>query len=73
MLASKNRRLSNLEYAAAAWDPSSRKDVSDVEQLQDYQVVQLIAGIKGRDGVDVKTSLELIFLHKKGKINGRVI
>ena len=63
----KNRCLSYLECAAAACDSSSRKDVSDVEQLQDYQVVQLIAGIKGRDGVDVNSRLELVFLHKKRK------
>ena len=27
-----------LEYAAAAWDSSSKKDISDIEQLQDQAV-----------------------------------
>ena len=38
-------------YAASALDPSSRKDILDIKQLQD-QAVQFIAGIKGRDGVE---------------------
>ena len=36
-----------LEYAAAAWDPTRRKDTSDIEPLPD-QAAQFIAGIKGR-------------------------
>ena len=57
--------LLRLEYAAAAWDPSSKKDISDIEQLQDDQAVRFISGIKGRDGVeDAKTWLGLIPLHK---------
>ena len=55
--------LPHFEYAAAAWDPSSKKDISDIEQLQD-QAVRFIAGIKGMDGVeDAKTRLRLIPLH----------
>ena len=47
--------LPHLEYTATAWDPSNKKDISDIEQLQD-QAVRFIAGIKGRDGVeDAKT------------------
>ena len=49
LLAYKTLCLPHLEYAAAAWDPSSKKDISDIEQLQD-QAVRFIAGIKGRDG-----------------------
>ena len=30
--------LLRLEYAAAAWDPSSKKYISDIEQLQDRAV-----------------------------------
>ena len=46
-------------------DPSSKKNISDIEQLQN-QAVQFIAGIKGRDGVeDAKTKLGLIPLHKR--------
>ena len=55
--------------AAACWDPSSssKKDISDIEQLQD-QAVRFIAGIKGRDGVkNAKTRLGLIPLHKRKK------
>ena len=61
----------HLEYAAAAaWDPSSKKNISDIEQLQD-QPVRFIAGIKERDDVEnAKTRLELITLHKKGKTSG---
>ena len=55
LLAYKSLCLSHLDYAATAWDPSSRKEMSDIEQLQD-QAVRFIAGIKGRDGVeDAKT------------------
>ena len=65
MLAYKTPCLPHLEYAAASWDPSSKKDISDIEQLQD-QAVRFIAGIKGRDGVeDAKTKLGLIPLHKR--------
>ena len=64
MLAYKTPCLPHLEYAAAAWDPSSKKDISDIEQLQD-QAVRFISGIKGRDGVkDAKTRLGLIPLVK---------
>ena len=57
--------LLRLEYAAAAWDPSSKKDILDIEQLQN-QAARFIAGIKGRDGVkDAKTRLGLIPLHKR--------
>ena len=55
----------HLQYAAAAGNLISRKDISDIEQLQD-QTVQFIAGIKARDGVvDAKTKTGLIPLHKK--------
>ena len=65
LLAYKTLCLHHLEYAAGAWTPSSKKDISDIEQLQD-QAVQFIAGIKGRDGVeDAKTRLGLIPLHKR--------
>ena len=65
LLAYKTLCLPYLEYAAAAWDPSSKKDISDIEQLQD-QAVRFVAGIKGRDGVeDAKTRLGLIPLQKK--------
>ena len=58
--------LPHLEYAAATWNPSSKKDISDkIEQLQD-QTVRFIAVIKGRDGVeDAKTRLGLIPLHER--------
>ena len=50
------------------WAPSSKKDIPDIEQLQD-QAVRFIAGInfKRMDGVeDVKTTrLGLIPLHKR--------
>ena len=59
------KTLPQLEYAAATWDPSSKKGISDTEQLQD-QAVRLIAGIKGRNGVeDAKTRLGLIPLRKR--------
>ena len=65
LLAYKTLCLSHLEFAAAAWDPRSKKDISDIEQFQD-QAVRFIAGIKGRDGVeDAKTRLGLILLHKR--------
>ena len=45
-------------------DPGSRKDISDIKQLQD-QAVRFMASIKGRDGVkNSKTSLGLL-LHKR--------
>ena len=63
--------LPHLEYAAAAWDPSSSKNISKIEQLQD-QPVRFIPGIKGRDGVqDAKTRLGFIPLHKR-RINQRL-
>ena len=43
--------LPYLEYAAAAWNPSSREGLSDIEQLYN-QAVRFIAGIKGRNGID---------------------
>ena len=51
---------------------SSKKDISDIEQLQDQAAVRFIAGIKGKDdGVeDVKTRLGLIPVHKKGETSG---
>ena len=70
LLAYKTLCLPHLEYAAAAWDPSSKKDIPDIE-LQD-QAVWFIAGIKGRDGVeDAKTRLGLTPLHK-GKRDQRL-
>ena len=64
LLVYKTLHLPHLEYTAAAWDPSSRKDISDIE-LQD-QAVLFIFGIKGWDGVeDAKTSLGLVPLHKR--------
>ena len=55
LLAYKTLCLPHFGYAAAAWDPSNKKDISDIEQLQD-QAVRFIAGIRGRDGVeDAKT------------------
>ena len=69
LLVYKTLCLPHLEHAAAAWDPSSKKVISDihVKQLQDQA-----AGIKGRDGVeDAKTRLGLIPLHKReGEISG---
>ena len=35
LLANKTLCLPHLKYTAAAWDPSHRKDRSDIEQLQD--------------------------------------
>ena len=65
MLVYKTPCLSHLAFAATAWDPSSRKEMSDIEQLQD-QAVRFLAGIKRMDGVeDTKTKLELIPLHKR--------
>ena len=49
---------------------AAKKDISDIEQLQDL-AVRFIAGIKKRDDVEnAKTRLELITLHKKGKTSG---
>ena len=46
---------------------AAKKDISDIEQLQDL-AVRFIAGIKERDDVEnAKTRLELITLHKKRK------
>ena len=65
MLSYKTLCLSHPEYAAAAWAPTSRKDLSDIEQLQD-QAVRFIDGIKGCDGVEnAKIRLGLIPLLKK--------
>ena len=44
LLAYKTLCLPHLENSAAVWDPSSWKNISDIEQLQD-QVVQFIAGM----------------------------
>ena len=41
LLAYKTLCLPHLEYAAAPWDPSNKKDIPDIEQLQD-QAVQLV-------------------------------
>ena len=41
----------HLEYAAAVWDPSSKKAVVEIEQVQE-QAVRFVAGIKGRGGSD---------------------
>ena len=61
LLAYKTLCLPHLKYAAAAWNPCSKKDISDIDQA-----VRFIAGIKGRDGVeDAKTKLGLIPLHKR--------
>ena len=44
----------------AGWGPSSRKEISDIKQLQD----RFIAGIKGRAAVEnVKSRLGLVPLH----------
>ena len=69
LLAYKTLCLPHHEYAAAAWDPSSKKDISDIEQLQD-QAVRIIAGIKGRDGVeDARLGYDL-FHYTKGETSG---
>ena len=68
LFAYKTLCLSHLEYAAAVWDPSSKKDKADIEQLQEVQdqAVRFIAGIKERDGVeDAKARLGLVPLHKR--------
>ena len=73
LLAYKTLCLPHLEYAAAAWDPSSKKDISDIEQLQD-QAVLFTAGIKGRDGVEnANTRLGLIPLHKRRDLRLRLL
>ena len=65
LLAYKTLCLLRLEYAAASWDPSSRKYVSDIEQLQD-QAFRFVAGTKGKDDVeDAKTRLGFIPLQKR--------
>ena len=65
LLAYKTLCLPHIEYAAAAWDPSSKKDILLDIELQN-QAARFIAGIKERDGVeDAKTRLELIPLHKR--------
>ena len=70
LLAYKTLCLPHFEYAAAAWNPSSKKDISDIEQLQD-QAVRFIAGIKRKNGVeDAKTRLGLIPLHKRRETSG---
>ena len=64
--------LPNLEYAVAARDPSSIKDIPDIEQPQD-QAVRFIAGIKRRGGVeDARTRLGLIPLHNKRRRDQRL-
>ena len=64
LLAYKTLCLPHLGYSAAAWDPSCKKDISDIKQLQD-QAVRFIACSKERDGVeDAKTRLGLIPLVK---------
>ena len=55
MLAYKILCLPHLKYAASARDLSSRKDILDIEQLQN-QTVRFIPGIKGRDGVEAAKS-----------------
>ena len=65
LLAFKTLSLSHLEYAASAWNPNSRKDISDIEQYQD-QAERFIAGIKGRIGVEyAKSRLGLVLLDKR--------
>ena len=40
LLVCKTLCLAYLGYVAAAWDPSSRNDISDIEQLHDRALVR---------------------------------
>ena len=51
LVAYKTLCLPHLEYSAAAWESSSKRNISDIEQLQE-QAVRFIACIIGRNGVD---------------------
>ena len=39
------------EYASTAWDPSSNKDITELEQVQN-EAVRFISNVHGRDGID---------------------
>ena len=56
LIAYKALCLPHLEYASAAWDPTCKKDIADMEKLQIYAICFLT---KGRD---LKGAMEKIFL-----------
>ena len=57
--------LPHLEYAAAAWDPSTKKDIDEIENVQD-SATRFIANIKGRHGLDeAKQRLGLVPLAER--------
>ena len=47
-----------LEYAPAAWDPSAKKDIDELENVQD-NATRFIANINGRRLVEAKQRLVL--------------
>ena len=67
LVAYKSLCLPHLEYASAAWDPSSKKDITNIEAVQ-TQAIRFIACIKGRDGVpDAQSRLGLQPLDQRRK------
>ena len=50
LLAYKSLCLPHLEYAAAAWDPSNKGEIKDLELVQN-QAIRFIANLKGTRGI----------------------
>ena len=59
LIAYKALCLPHLEYASAAWDPTSKKEIADLENIQ-TSAVRFISQIKGRG--DVKRAMEKLGL-----------
>jgi len=64
-LAYKSLCLPHLEYACAAWNPSTKQDIAEIESIQN-QATRFIASIKGRNDLEeTKSRLGLAPLHQR--------
>ena len=69
LLACKSLCMPHLEYAAAAWDTSNKREITGLEQVQN-QAVRFIAGLKGTRGISDAMKKSLACLHSnKGENN----
>ena len=65
LLAYQTLCLPHLEYAAAAWDPSSKGEIAELEQVQS-QAIRFIADIKGTRGIgEAREKLGLPLLQQR--------
>ena len=75
LIAYKALCLPHLEYASAAWDPASKRDITDIEKVQ-IDAVRFISNIKGRgddEGIMEKLGLQPLEQRRKNRRIGLLL